>query len=132
MALIDNLEPGRNTDSANLAALLTSTQWTARELGTVRNVSVPNDTIWTATGNNPGLSRELADRALWIHLDPAHHDPSSRTNFQIPYIEDYAKEHQGISAELSLDWSSIGSTRGISGRGPSEDLRDGLRSSEAS
>jgi hypothetical protein len=108
MALIDNLEPGRNTDSANLAALLTSTQWTARELGTVRNVSVPNDTIWTATGNNPGLSRELADRSLWIHLDPAHHDPSSRTNFQIPYIEDYAKEHQGhicgAIARLVLHW----------------------------
>ena len=95
MALIDNLEPGRNTDSANLAALLTSTQWTARELGTVRNVSVANDTIWTATGNNPGLSRELADRSLWIHLDPAHHDPSARTNFKQPYIEDYARENQG-------------------------------------
>ena len=95
VALIDNLEPGRNTSSTNLAALLTSKVWTARELGTNRNVSLPNDTIWTATGNNPALSRELADRCVWIHLDPASSDPSSRCNFQQPYIETYAQKAQG-------------------------------------
>ena len=95
MALIDNLEPGRNTDSASLAALLTSRTWTARELGKNQNIKVPNDTIWTATGNNPALSRELADRSIWIHLDPGHHDPSSRTNFQHPHIEQWAAQSQG-------------------------------------
>lgn len=103
MALIDNLEPGRNTDSANLAALLTSRTWTARELGKSQNVKVPNSTIWTATGNNPALSRELSDRSVWIHLDPACADPGARNNFQIPFIERWARENQGqICGALSV------------------------------
>jgi len=94
VVLIDNLEPGKNTDSANLAALLTARVWTARELGTTHNVRVRNQAIWTATGNNPGLSRELADRSVWIQLDPEHHDPSARAGFRHDNLERWARDNQ--------------------------------------
>ena len=95
VALIDNLAPGVNTDSANLASLLTAQQWTARELGSSNNLTLTNDAIWTATGNNPALSRELADRCVWIQLDPKHPDPSARSGWRHPRLERWAAQHQG-------------------------------------
>lgn len=91
LVLIDNLDPKVNTDSANLASLLTTTQWTARELGSARNVTLSNEAAWVATGNNITLSRELADRSVWIHLDPKVPDPSSRHGFKHDPIEPWAK-----------------------------------------
>ncbi len=87
---IDNLDPKNDVDSGALASMLTASTWTDRELGASREVSVPNSATWTATGNNPSLSRELADRCLWIYLDPKVPDPSMRANFRHDPIEAWA------------------------------------------
>ncbi len=99
---IDNLDPKSEVDSGALASMLTSPIWTDRELGSSREVSVPNEAIWCATGNNPSMSRELADRCVSIHLDPKVPDPSERAGFRHDPIEAWALLARGEAVRALL------------------------------
>ena len=52
--LIDNLK--RKLNSPHLASILTTRTHTGRELGYSRDLTVRNDAVWVATGNNPSVS----------------------------------------------------------------------------
>ena len=94
LVLIDNLPTGKRTDNSYLASVLTLDRWESRTLGTNENVNLPNDTAWAATGNNPSMTSELADRSAWIQLDPKVPDPSQRTGFRHERIEQWAKDNK--------------------------------------
>lgn len=88
MVCVDNVR--RTLDSAPLAALLTSARWTARRLG--RNddggIELPARAVWTATGNQPRFSDELAARTLMIRLEPLVEEPSQRSGFKTQLPKD--------------------------------------------
>lgn len=82
MAVIDNVK--HRLDSPNLDALLTAESWSDRLLGTSSTVTLPNRTIWVATGNNVQLDGEVARRSLTIRLDAKVDRPFERTGFAHP------------------------------------------------
>ncbi len=69
--------------SAVLEGLLTSPVWTDRVLGASRDVSLPNDRVWSLTGNNISIGGDLARRTLWVSIDADRPDPQNRTDFAI-------------------------------------------------
>ncbi len=92
--------------SPDLALLLTSLLWTDRMLGGNRNVSLPNATVWVATGNNVTMSREIADRCYRIRLRPDVARPRMRNpmEFRLPRIEAHvqAQRAQLLGAVLTI------------------------------
>lgn len=97
----DNVTKLRATQ---LDALLTSAVWTDRMLGETREISVPNDRVWCATGNNIQLGGDLPRRVLWVTIDPRQPDPENRTGFAIDNLEGWVNEHRSelIAALLTL------------------------------
>jgi putative DNA primase/helicase len=71
--LVDNVR--RRVDSSALAAVLTAGHWTDRLLGQSKTVTLPVRAVWLATGNNVGLSNEMARRSVWIRLDARRDTP---------------------------------------------------------
>jgi putative DNA primase/helicase len=80
ITLLDNLT-GR-LESAALSAALTSPLWTDRILGQSEIVAYPVRTTWLATGNNPGMSREIARRTVRCRMDSGEEHPEDRTGFR--------------------------------------------------
>jgi hypothetical protein len=112
--LLDNLR--KTLDSAVLAAALTAPRWTDRLLGVSKEVAVPVNCTWLATGNNPKLSRELIRRTVLIRLDAGMEQPTQRTGFKHPHLKRWAREHRGelLWAALTLcqAWVAAGRPRG--------------------
>ncbi len=102
VVLIDNVQT--RLDSAALAAALTATVWTDRELGHSRTLVLPVRCTWLLTGNNLTFSRELARRAVVCRLDPRTDAPETRTGFRHPDLRRWAREHRAelIAAALVL------------------------------
>jgi bifunctional DNA primase/polymerase-like protein/primase-like protein len=120
--LIDNVR--RRLDSSALAAALTAGQWTDRVLGQSKTVTLPVRAVWLATGNNVGLSNEMARRSVWIRLDARRDTPWTRTDFRHPQLGVWALEHRGrlIHACLTLiqAWLSAGRPAGTATLGSFE------------
>lgn len=57
-----------------LDSLLTNPEHSDRLLGANRNVVVPNDRLWLATGNNAAIGGDLARRVLFVEIDPGMPD----------------------------------------------------------
>lgn len=89
---LDNVS--RKLDSDALAAMLLATQWSDRDLGQLRLITLPIHCIWVATANNAELSRDIARRTLWIRLDAQVERPEDRTTFRHPRIEQWVIEHR--------------------------------------
>ena len=89
----DNLKHG--LDSPDLARLLTEEYWHDRMLGTNKNAIVKVNQIFSATGNNPTLSTEMARRIINIRLLPTQEDPEERTGFRHDNIISWCDEHRG-------------------------------------
>ncbi|HNO80379.1 MAG TPA: hypothetical protein PKN33_20220 [Phycisphaerae bacterium] len=102
----------RRLDSEHLAAVLTDTVWRDRQLGKTHELTLPNRTIWAATGNNLAFSKEIARRVIWIRLDAKVEAPESRTGFRHANLIQYARDHrtQLVHAALTLvqAWISAG------------------------
>jgi hypothetical protein len=77
--LIDNVN--KPLGGAALDAVLTSTTWADRMLGTTSTIKVPNLAIWWATGNNFALLGDMARRTLQIRLESNLEKPEERDNF---------------------------------------------------
>jgi hypothetical protein len=90
--LIDNIRS--DLDSSALSAALTGLSWEDRILGHNRMVKIPIRVIWVATGNNPGLSNEMARRTARIRLDSGEGQPWLRTNFRHPDLRAWSVEHR--------------------------------------
>ncbi|MGS2646424.1 hypothetical protein [Streptosporangium sp. G12] len=69
--------------SSVLEGLLTTASWSDRPLGHTSNVTVPNDRLWTMTGNNAVIGGDLARRCLWVTIDPQMPNPHERTGFRL-------------------------------------------------
>jgi hypothetical protein len=75
--VLDNLT--KKLDSAALCAALTASEWQDRILGVSEMSStLPNRALWTATGNNPDLSLDIARRTITCRLDPGIERPWER------------------------------------------------------
>lgn len=80
VVIIDNLE--RTLRSSQLAAVLTTSEWSDRLLGRSEVLHLHSRAIWIATGNNIRLGGDIARRAYWIRLNcnlpmPWMRDPSA-------------------------------------------------------
>jgi hypothetical protein len=91
--LLDNLN--RYLDTGALAAVLASRSWTDRLLGSSRIITLPNNAIWLATGNNVRLSRELIRRTLWCRLDAKTEEPWERSDFKHLDLSSWVTENRG-------------------------------------
>ena len=107
----DNIN--RRLDSAVLSRALTATIWEDRILGFSRNVSVPVNTTWIGTANNPALSDELARRIVRIRIDAGMERPHERNGFKHERLKSYVKAQRPLilSALFTLVRAWIGEGR---------------------
>jgi len=82
LVLIDNV--AKTLGGASLDAVLTSTTWADRQLGSNSTIQVPNRPVWWATGNNLALHGDLARRTVQIRLESNYENPEERTGFLHP------------------------------------------------
>jgi hypothetical protein len=98
--LLDNLKAPLN--SAHLAAVLTSDDWTDRILGKSETVRIPNRAAWVATGNNLRMDGDIVRRTVWVRLDARTDRPWERDGFQhdpfMPWVR--ANRHELVWALL--------------------------------
>lgn len=104
---IDNLQ--RRLASPTLAAAISALQWKDRLLGKSDTGSWPVRNIWVATGNNPGVSNEIARRTIRIRLDTGMAQPWLRDRFRHPDLLRWAREQRSelVRAALTLIQSWI-------------------------
>jgi hypothetical protein len=74
--VFDNVDG--KVSSPVLAGLLTSARWSARLLGKNASVTLPNDRMWVATGNNIVIDGDMARRVLRCVIDPGMPNPELR------------------------------------------------------
>ena len=98
--LIDNVK--RRLDYPELAAVLTSTVWSDRMLGRTELVTVPNRSLWIATGNNIQLDVEIARRSVFIRLDAKSDQPWESRKFRHDDLRGWVREHRE-----ALIWSLL-------------------------
>ena len=80
IALIDNLS--RPLGGAAIDAVLTSEWWADRLLGSSESVTLPNRSIFLATGNNVQIKGDLSRRLLRCRLSPKEERPETRQGFK--------------------------------------------------
>ena len=99
---LDNLKG--KLESPALEAVLTQTEWTDRILQQSLNVTCPNTAVWTATSNNPQLSKDMARRSCWVHFMPNTENPDERTDFKHTDILGWVDKNRDrlLSAMLTL------------------------------
>jgi hypothetical protein len=67
IVVIDNID--RTLCSSQLAAVLTTSEWSDRILGKSEVLHLHSRAIWIATGNNIRLGGDIARRSYWIRLN---------------------------------------------------------------
>lgn len=80
LVLIDNVEG--TLQSPSLAAAITAPVWQDRLLGKNRQVELPVNVTWLATGNNIRLGGDMARRCYLVRLDARVAQPWRRTGFR--------------------------------------------------
>lgn len=114
IVLIDNV--ARRLESGVLAKVLTDQVWSDRALGSSRQVTIPVQTCWYATGNNPRYSDEIADRMLRIRIVPNVERARERTGFRHPELIRWVREERArlLWALLTFvsAWLAAGRPRG--------------------
>lgn len=91
--------------------LLTSAEWSDRILGATEDRTLPNDRLWTLTGNNLRLGGDLRRRTVWVTIDPGVEHPETR-RFDIEDLPAWVAEHRGqiLAALLGMveEWVAAG------------------------
>jgi len=102
VVVLDNVSGTIGSDQ--LAAALTTTEFTDRLLGVSRLVTAPLTAIWFLTGNNVRFGRTLGRRMVPITLDPENEHPEDRTGFRYPDVIGRVKVQRPalVTAALSL------------------------------
>jgi len=98
----DNAETRRRLDSGTLAAVLTANIWSDRMLGQNKDITVRNRSMWLLTGNNLQTSSEIADRVMWIRIDPMMERPRDRKGFKHDPLEGWTHENRRALVEAAL------------------------------
>ncbi len=111
--LLDNVH---SLKGEALAAILTARTWKGRRLGKSEMLTLPNDALWLATGNNVSLDDDMPRRIIPIRLDPGVERPEERTGFRHPDLLGWVKAHRPtlVAACLALveAWKAAGRPRG--------------------
>jgi hypothetical protein len=98
--------------SSVLDGLLTSAEWSDRILGLGQDRTLPNDRLWTITGNNLSLGGDLRRRTVWVTIDPRMEHPEERSDFRHPDLERWVVSNRPrlLAALLGLvsDWVTAG------------------------
>ena len=112
--LLDNIH--RKLDSAALAAAITSSDYTGRQIGTSELLRFPVRNAWVATANNPALSDEMARRTVVIRLDALVDHPEQRGGFKHSNLKHWVRDHRGdlvaAGSILVLAWVAEGRPAG--------------------
>ena len=87
-----------------LAAALTARVWQGRRLGKSEMLTLPNDALWIATGNNVALDDDMPRRIVPIRLDAGVERPEARSGFRHPNLTRWVRENRPalVAACLSL------------------------------
>lgn len=114
--VFDNFEGNRRLNSATIAALMTTSVWSDRMLGSSHAVSLPNRAIWILTGNNPDPGKDFLRRTCQIRLDPSRERPWERSGFRHPNLPKWIRSYRPelVRAVLTLiqSWIAKGKPRG--------------------
>jgi hypothetical protein len=97
--ILDNVH--RLAGSA-LASCLTDEVFQDRLIGSSILLRVPNRSLWIATGNNPGMSDEIARRTVAIDLDAKSEHPDLRTGFRHPNLLRWARDSRAALVDAAL------------------------------
>lgn len=76
LIILDNVT-GFLQDSA-LAAVLTTSMWGDRRLGTNQKIELPCKAVWLATGRNLAPKGDMVRRVFWIYLETEDTQPEKR------------------------------------------------------
>jgi putative DNA primase/helicase len=110
VVFIDNLK--RRLDSPTLASVITAGAWEDRILGRTEVTRLPVRCLWIGSGNNPGVSTEIARRCVRIRLDARVDRPWLRDGFRHPDLLAWAAAHRGelvwAAATLVRAWVAAG------------------------
>jgi hypothetical protein len=88
-------------DNAPLRRVLTTPVWSDRILGVTRQVRLPADPAWCATGNNLRPRGDMVRRCYLIRIDTGMEQPWTRTGFKYQQPQ-WAREHRGELAAALL------------------------------
>lgn len=111
--LLDNVH---TLSGEALAAALTARTWRGRRLGKSEMLTLPNDALWLATGNNVSLDDDMPRRIIPIRLDAGVERPEDRTGFRHPDLLRWIRAHRPelVAACLALveTWKAAGCPAG--------------------
>lgn len=95
IAVIDNLEG--SLFSSSLASVLTARIWKDRLLGSNKEILVPNNASWIATGNNVRLAGDLPRRCIWVKLDAKLAQPwlDRGKPYKHPHLLEWVRTNRG-------------------------------------
>lgn len=116
--LFDNVPNGETINSAILADLLTKRMWSDRILGSTAAVTMPNDRMWIATGNNLKTGQDMSRRVIWTRLDPNCPNPDQRSGFKLGDLTAWLSKPENaaevLTALLTLvaGWAAAGQPMG--------------------
>jgi hypothetical protein len=100
--IVDNISG--SVTSSPLAAVLTTTTWTDRILGSTETITLPAEQVWCATANNPRMSADIARRSVSIRIDARCERPDTRERWRHAALETWARGRRAdiASAAMSL------------------------------
>jgi len=96
---LDNLE--HPLKSPFLAQIITSKEFKDRELGKTKNLILPTNSMWTATGNNVSFVGDMAVRVLKATIDAGIEQPETR-EFKIRDLKGYLKDRRREMVHAAL------------------------------
>jgi hypothetical protein len=98
---LDNIEGP--LASPDLARAITQAEYGDRVLGESRQLRLPTNVLWTATGNNLTLRGDLTSRTLLCRIDSGLEKPEERT-FRITNLEAFLTENRKrlVAAALTI------------------------------
>ena len=102
LTIFDNVD--HVLDSPSLALAVTASTWTDRILGRTELVTLPQRTVFIATGNNIVLGGDLPRRCYWIRLDAQCSEPWRNRQFRHPDLRGWVQSNRGrlLGAVLTL------------------------------
>lgn len=111
--VIDNVK-GRVSNEA-LERALTQQTWGDRLLGHSKQLKLPSDALWIATGNNLRPQGEMTRRCILVRMDAEMVHPWKRTGFEHPNLREWVRSNRGklVAALLTAvrSWVDDGAPR---------------------
>lgn len=113
ITIFDNVE--NTLQSPVLAKVLTSAEHSDRMMRTHTEMTIPNATMFVATGNNIRLGGDLSRRCYQIRLDAQIARPWQRKQFKYPFLKAHVRQNRPalLAALLTMarGWYRAGEPR---------------------